>query len=66
MTLPTHRRISHGRTHAQRWDAIDYACPVKGYVAAPHLGKVCKVIFAVVLFAIAAPIAVHFAWKVFS
>jgi len=29
MSLPAERRISHGRTHPQAWDALRYASPLE-------------------------------------
>lgn len=42
MTLPSHRQISHGRTHAKQWDACDYAAAVKGYRPALPIGTVLR------------------------
>ena len=66
MSLPNARRIAHGRTHSQSWNALDYACPVKGYVAAPQFGKACKAVFAIVVLLICTPLVVHFIGKALS
>jgi hypothetical protein len=39
--LPSHRRISTGRTHAEAWDALSYACALER----PSRGWLWRLIF---------------------
>lgn len=54
MRLPAHRQISMGRTHATRWEPLDYACAIKGW---RHPVPVASIARAVVGIAIVALVA---------
>jgi len=59
MSLPAHRRLSHGRTHSQSWDALDYACPVKGYRPAVPVAPFARVLAIICGAALLVPLIVH-------
>jgi len=59
VSLPEHRRISTGRTFAQRFDAVRYASPVQGYRAPAPVAAIYKAIAWVVLAVILVPLALH-------
>ncbi len=66
MSLPAYRQISQGRTHSQRWDAIDYACPVKGWAPAVNYGKAVRAVFAFIFALLLVPILLHLLFKALS
>lgn len=66
MSLPDDRRIAHGRTHAARWNALDYACSVKGYQPPAPVAAIYKAVGVIVLAVLLVPLALHLAMRLVS
>jgi hypothetical protein len=62
--LPESRRISHGRTHGERWDALRYACAVQVHRPTVPVAAIYRAIGWIVLAVILVPLALHLVLRV--